>query len=156
MATETKVEAVAWAVVVNGKPDFADIRKWECEREAAIFGDVAGTISVEPLYPSSEITALEGEVAEQSAWADKWKALHDAVSLAHEVQARALARALGRADAAERRVAELEAALRGLVSAGKKYRNTVVQTRGLSGNDAHDFAINHAESALSALTKDSP
>lgn len=63
MTTETKVEAVAWAVVVNGKPDFADIRKWECEREAAIFGDVAGTISIEPLYPASAITALVGEVS---------------------------------------------------------------------------------------------
>jgi hypothetical protein len=60
---------------------------------------------------------LRAEVAEQSARADKWKALHDAVSLAHEVQAKSLTRALDRADAAERRVGELEAALRPLADA---------------------------------------
>ena len=48
------------------------------------------------------VAALEAEVREQSGWADKWKALHDAVSLAHEVQAKSLVRATERAEAAEK------------------------------------------------------
>ncbi|HEY0860713.1 MAG TPA: hypothetical protein VGE19_07370 [Pseudoxanthomonas sp.] len=71
--------------------------------------------SYEPLYSAATVAELRAEVAEQSAWADKWKALHDAVSLAHEVQAKSLTRALDRADAAERRVGELEGALRDLI-----------------------------------------
>ena len=60
---------------------------------------------------AATVAELRAEVAEQSARADKWKALHDAVSLAHEVQAKSLARALDRADAAERRVGELTSLL---------------------------------------------
>ena len=64
MTTETKVEAVAWAIVADGyMVDYADTTKQRCENVAREYGEGAN-IAIEPLYPASAITALEGEVAE--------------------------------------------------------------------------------------------
>ena len=61
MTTETKVEAVAWLVLTNGLPLRYRRTRARAERVAASYGNPT---SIEPLYPASAITALEGEVAE--------------------------------------------------------------------------------------------
>lgn len=146
MTTETKVEAVAWAVAVNGKPDFADIRKWECEREAAILGDIPETISIEPLYPQSALDALRGEVADR-----------DAVIECKNIDIRERDRSLHewaeRAKAAERRVAELVGII-DRVDRCSYAVSTEIDSRGHRWSEAYLDQV--LPELRAALTKESP
>ena len=52
-------------------------------------------------------------------------------------------------------VAGLVEKTRALVQAGKRLRNTVVETRGVAGMDNHDVAMRDAEAALAPFTGES-
>jgi hypothetical protein len=67
VTTETKVEAVAWAIVADGyMVDYSDTTKQRCENVAREDGEGAN-IAIEPLYPASAIAALEARIAELEA-----------------------------------------------------------------------------------------
>jgi hypothetical protein len=124
--TETKVEAVAWAIVADGyMVDYSDTTKQRCENVAREYGEGAN-IAIEPLYPASAITALEGEVAmlRDALHIETHKVITCGVAASHpdaslsrrmeysgkwdSPQAQQVRALRDKADAAERRVAELE------------------------------------------------
>lgn len=62
MTTPKRNEAVAWAVVVDGTPDYASVHKYACDSEAGVYG-IGPTVSVEPLYSHEQMDDLQGEVS---------------------------------------------------------------------------------------------
>lgn len=86
MTTPKRNEAVAWAVVVDGTPDYASVHKYACDSEAGVYG-IGPTVSVEPLYSHEQMDALQVEVsrlredAEMFRWLTRYPNLYTVADL---------------------------------------------------------------------------
>lgn len=63
MPKDNKVDekVVAFAVVVDGEPDYANVHKWACESEAGVYGD-GPIVTIEPLTYAATVAELRAEV----------------------------------------------------------------------------------------------
>lgn len=120
---EVDEKAVAFAVVVDGEPDYANVHKWACESEAGVYGD-GPIVTIEPLTYAATVAELR---ADRDSWREQaedrlreWDKLRAEIECLRVELAGSQERALivlraknewmDRAAAAERRVGELEAA----------------------------------------------
>lgn len=123
----TNDAAVAW-LVTNGGESCEPWLVWELSEVKAL----PSSCIADPLYSATTVAELRDNAA-------KWKSLHDAMVLVHDVQERRIGRMTAQLEAAERRVAEAESVCRAVL--GTFQRNLASEEacgQPFMGDDEHE------------------
>ena len=122
------------AAVAEIRNKFGDPEAF-AERELVVTGDIQILPIGTTLVPATTVAELRDNAA-------KWKSLHDAMVLVHDVQERRIGRMTAQLEAAERRVAELE-----------RVCAEAYQVVGVLLSDTDQFDTDHGEKILDNLSE---